>query len=374
MSRLKLSALVDRYVMLRRRRQGRSRRRRGVLLISSGGLGDTILFSLMIPRFRALAMDGEPIHVLVQTKSQAVAFLFPPDVRLIGMDYRRFLRNPVYRLGVCLDFNNAGYRLVVSADHLRLPTVDDVIVMACNAEYSIAMEPRSWPKHDKQLLANRCWYDRWVKVKSGMAHRAVRWTELANALTARDDPPPMVRFAPERVPNPAKRERPFVVLHPFSAVALRQHPIRQYRRIIDAVKADFDVILSAGPGDLARNPEYSELAGVIVNEEGLEAKAALLGAASLVASVDTSVMHLAAGIGVPTLCLAGAAHVVDSIPYDIRMTPDNVVFLYHDMECRGCLGECIHPPENGVYPCVARLDPDKVTAAVLKLLKKGGAA
>lgn len=371
MSRLKLSAPVDWYVRRLRRLQGPKRNGRGVLLISSGGLGDTVLFSLMLPRFMALAVDGEPVHVLVQAKSLAVAFLFPPNVRLIGVDYRRFLRNPVYRLRTCLDINNAGYRLVVSTDHLRLPTVDDIIVMACNAGQAVAMEPRSWPKHDRQLSANRRWYDRWVKVKEGMAHRMVRWTELANALTGRDDPPPIVRFAAERAPTPAGRSRPFIVLHPFSAVAERQHPIGRYRRIIEAVAADFEVILSAGPGDLERNPDYAELADVIINEESLAAKAALLGAASLVVSVDTSVMHLAAGIGVPTLCLAGAAHVVDSIPYDIRMIPDNVTFLYHDMDCRGCLGACIHPLENGVYPCIARLGDDEVTATVLRLLKKG---
>lgn len=369
--RLKLFDLVDWYVG----RTASATEKRGVLLISSGGLGDTILFSLAAPRFMELAVDGEPVHVLVRADTYPAAFLFPPGIEVIPVDYRRFLRRPLYRLRACMGLRKRGYRVAVSTDHKRLPTVDDALVMACGAEESLAMEPRSWPKHDQRLQANRRWYSRWVKVGEGMAHRMARWTELANALTGRDDPPPVVRFDPERLPPPAPHQKslgPLVILHPFSAIPERQHPPELYKKIIAALGPDHDVVLSAGPGDLERNPDYRpllDLPNVSVNEEGLQAKAALMRAARLVVSVDTSVMHLAVGIGAPTLCVASAAHVIDSIPYDPRMTPENVAFLYHDMECRGCLGECIHPLENGVYPCIARLDHGQVTAKAVELLK-----
>jgi ADP-heptose:LPS heptosyltransferase len=113
---------------------------------------------------------------------------------------------------------------------------------------------------------------------------------------------------------------------------------------------------------------------VRLDEQGLEAKAALMRAARLVVSVDTSVMHLAVGCGVTTLCLASAAHVIDSVPYDPRMTPDNVTFLYHDLPCRGCLGQCILPLEEGMYPCVARLDIEAVLAKVTGELRGGNKA
>ncbi len=373
MARFKLMDLVDWYVGLRARRRDPDRARRGVLLVSSGGLGDTILFSLMAPRFMALAQDGEPVHVLVQSKSLAVAFLFLPGVDLRGVDYRRFLRSPLYRLRASLDFFKAGYRLAISTDHLRLPTEDDAIVLACGAEQTMALEPRSWPKHDKRLQANRGKYSRWVKVKPGMAHRMARWTELANALTGRDDPQPIVSFDHGILPPPAQRTRPFVILHPFSAISERQHPPELFRLIIKALPSDHDVILSMGPGDLAHNPRFRALLdfpNVTKNEAELIKKMALIRAARLVVSVDTSVMHLAVGAGAPTLCVASAAHVVDSIPYDSRITPDNVTFLFHDMDCRGCLGACVHPLEDGMYPCVARLDHEEAAAKALVLLEK----
>ena len=370
MPRFKLFDLVDWTVRARSRLFPFKGPRRGVLLVSSGGIGDTMLFSLVVARFQALAVDGEPVNVIVRGDTHAAAFLYPPGITLVPVDYRRFVRSPLYRLRTCIALQKTGYRLAISADHYRLPTVDDALVMACAAEESVAMEPRTWPKHDRRLQGNRRWYTRWSAVREGLAHRMIRWVDFANDLTGQDDPPPVVTFPSERLPAPADLESPTVLIHPFSAIRPRQFPVGMFRAIIDSLPEDHRVILSAGPGDLDRNPDYAALVGgrVRVNTEGFESKAALVRAVRLVVSVDTSVMHLAVGAGTPTLCLATAAHVIDSIPYDAAMTPGNVTFLYHDMDCRGCLGNCIHPLEDGVYPCVARLGEDEVIKAVATLL------
>ena len=354
--------------------EARTGERLGVLLVSSGGLGDTILFSLAAPRFMALADGDEPVHLVVREESEAAAFLFPPAIEMRPVNYRRFIRNPFYRWSVRRRIRDFGYRVAVSTDHLRLPRVDDALVLAAGAPRTLAMEPRSWPKHDRLLEKNRGRYSRWYPVRDGRAHRMVRWVDLANAIAERSDPLPRVRFPPERLPAPAEARDPFAVVHPFSAVPARQHPPALYRRILDALPAGTPWVLSAGPGDLDRSPEFRALLerpGATLSEAGLEDKAALMAAARLVVSVDTSVMHLAVGVGAPTLCLASAAHVIDSVPYDPGMTPDNVTFLYHDMECRGCLGTCILSPEGGRYPCVARFDGGLAVAAAVGIWNSG---
>ncbi|MDD9875870.1 MAG: lipopolysaccharide heptosyltransferase family protein [Magnetovibrio sp.] len=350
----------------------------GVLLISSGGLGDTILFSLIAPRFAALAADGEAVDVIVQEGSAALQFLYPAPLRLIGLDYRRFIRDPFYRYRMSDRLFARRYRLCVSTDHLRLPTVDDALVAAAAAEKSYALEPRSWAKHDAELAANRRDYTDWVTPSAGMAHRMVRWHELVSALSASPPPLPRVRFPDAVLPAPETRARPFVVFHPFTSEAARQHAPETWAALADALAPDHDVVLSAGPGDLARNPGYDDLAArddVSLDERGFEAKLGLIRAARLVVAVDTSIMHLAAGAGAPTLCLASAAHVIDSIPYDPRIAPGNVEFLYHDMPCRGCLGACVHPLEGGRFACVdglAAADAVAKARAMLAEPESGG--
>lgn len=343
----------------------------GVLLISSGGIGDTILFSLMAPRFAALARPGESVDILVRRPAQAAAFCFPPGLTVFSIDYGAFLRRPIYRWKTQRDLAAKGYRLVIATDHLRHPLIDDVLVRACRAPESAALVARPWAKYDVLLARGRSLYKTLVTPSPGMVHRMVRWWELANALTGTSQPLPKVALPREILPAAKAHSGPFVLFHPFSAERVRMFSADIYRAIMAALPPTMRVVLSAGPGDLDRFPEFRCLleTGAHLADGSLEDKAALLQSARLAVCADTSMMHLAVACGAPTLCLASAAHVVDSVPYDPRMTPANVHFLLkHDMACAGCLGACSLPAEDGRYPCIARLEPSAITEKVLAML------
>ena len=94
MARPRLNHLIDGLAGLGRRGGPPS----GVIVISSGGLGDTVLFALVMARFQALAEDGEEIRVVLRHDAAAMAFLFPPEVTVEVIDYRRLRRGPAYRL------------------------------------------------------------------------------------------------------------------------------------------------------------------------------------------------------------------------------------------------------------------------------------
>lgn len=345
--------------------------KRGLLIVQSGGLGDAFLFTLMIERFMGLVGDNEPVTLILRRESTGGAFLFPDRVTVLGVDYRRFIRNAGYRWRMSRDVRRLGARVAVCADHLRLPTVSDTLIRASAATDRFALVPKSWPKHDEALNHNRQLYTRWITPDPAMQHRLIRWWELANGLTEKTEPPPLVAFDPRRLPTPSAATRPRVVIHPFSAVAEREAAPEIFRALARALADDHEVVVSAGPGDLARAPRHQALAdipGVRVDTGSIEAKAALLRGAALCVSVDSSIMHLAVGVGAPTLCVASAAHIVDSVPYDPRMTPKNVRFMVPEIDCAGCLGNCIHPFSDGRYLCLAQHTPETVTRAARNML------
>ena len=140
---------------------------------------------------------------------------------------------------------------------------------------------------------------------------------------------------------------------------------------MEHLKGDYDFVVASAPNDLETNPEYVSLAnvpGVSFDNSLFEDLAPKLKRARLVVSVDTAAMHLAAALGAPTLCLASAAYVNEITPYAAEITPDNVRFVYHSMECEGCLGSCPLPPEAGRFPCVARLDISDILKTIDELL------
>ena len=135
------------------------------------------------------------------------------------------------------------------------------------------------------------------------------------------------------------------------------------------------MIVAGAPQDPERNPAFdSLLAGPRVRfvDVGFEELGPLLRAARLVVSVDTAGMHLAATMGAPTLCLASAPHVGEIVPSAAEIKPPNVHFMFQEMDCAGCLGKCIHQPEKGMFPCVARLPGERVADKVRALWAEAG--
>lgn len=344
---------------------------RGVLLVSAGGLGDTVLFALVAGRFASLARPGETVTVLLRKDAARMAFTLPPGMGVRAVDFNR-LREPGYRWRTMAELHAANYRLVVSTDYLRHPDLDEALIAACGAPETAAMAPRPWPKHDRRLAAHRRRYGRLWESGAPMQDKVVRWAGFAAFLTGEALPPPVVRLPPEALPAAETLPAPTVVIQPFSAVTLKQSPPDLYRRIAAALPEGWQVRLAGHPSDLDRNPEYRPLLAlpnVSFEPAPFDRLAGILRAARLVVSVDTGCMHLAAALGVPTLCLASAAYVGEIVPYAEEIMPPNLRVLWQPMECAGCLGDCRRPAVERQYPCVAALDPDTVVATVREMLR-----
>ena len=90
---------------------------------------------------------------------------------------------------------------------------------------------------------------------------------------------------------------------------------------------------------------------------------AVLEGAAVVLTNDTGPMHMAVGLGRPTVCLFGPVN-----PEHYGHQSDNVITLYAPVFCSPCVHEIDEPPCNGNNVCMQRLSPDLVVRSVLKLL------
>lgn len=370
---MKLHRLIDPALSLARRLSPRPGSPSGLLLLSAGGLGDTVLFSLVLPRFAQLARPGESVTVLLRSDAAKMSFLFPPGVQVSTVDFAK-LRQPGYRRRTLAALYRAHYRLVVSTDFLRHPDLDEALAFACAAPETAAMEPRPWPKYQRRLTANRRRWDRLFASGAARQDKVTRWARFADFLTGRTEPAPVVTLGPDQMPAAVPLAAPTVFIQPFSAVKAKQSPPDLYRAIIAALPPGWAVRIAGHPSDLDKNPDYRpllELPGVAFEPAPFVQLAGMLRSARLVISVDTACMHLAAALGVPTLCLASAAYVGEIVPYAEAVTPASVRFLWQPMDCAGCLGDCRLPPVDSMYPCVAALDRAMVVNQVVRMTEIG---
>jgi heptosyltransferase-3 len=125
----------------------------------------------------------------------------------------------------------------------------------------------------------------------------------------------------------AAPDAPYAVVHPNPKFEYKRWTQEGWARLIEWLReSGLHVVLTSGPDEserarcaaLARSPGVSNLAGTL----SFAALSALLRGARLYAGPDTSVTHLAAACGVPTLALYGPSNPVKWGPWPAGCTDD----------------------------------------------------
>ena len=369
---MKLFNLQDSFQTRVNRRRKRQTNPYGLLLISSGGLGDTVLFAYVVEEFLALAKPNERVVLLCNRGSEKMGFLFSPSIEILSIDFQRLRQNLAYRRSIMGSLFEANFRLVIHTDYLRHPDMDEALARACAATEAIAMKPRYLTKYARRIKGNLGIYHRLFDSGPEKKDKIRRWLEFATWLSPRSPKLETLQIPEDRIPLPSKEPTPLIVITPYSAVKEKQFPPPLYEKILRSIPDDYTIAITGTLLDRKRNPEFEyliKMPRVHFEDTNFKNLASRMRAADLVISVDTACMHLAVAVGASTLCLASAAYVGEIVPYDAAWSPAHVKFLYKNMPCAGCLGNCHLPNKNGRFPCVAELSDETILIEVRKSLK-----
>ena len=370
---MKIATLLDPVLRLYLRYRKRKRRAEGVLLVSSRGPAEMVFLSAVLPRFMRLGMLDETVTLLCRPDAAGMSFLFPRFLKLRRIDFRR-LDELDYRWKNFIDLHAQHYRLIVSLDYIRDHMKDEALILAADPAETAGMVPPPFKRNFRQRMTeSEGVFD--ILFDSGPVRQdqIVRWSKFADEIMDDRQQPDLALLPDSQLP-PAESIPDTVVLFPFSAVKQRQLPVENWRLLVSVIPEHWQVRVAGHRDDFDRNPEYMSLMSqpnVRAETSGFERLASILMGSRLVVGIDTAGLHLAVLLGVPTMCLASAAYVGAGVPYDDRVVPGNVQFVYVPMECQGCLGRCKFPLENGMYKCVNAIDTDQVMAFVRDATARG---
>ena len=285
-----------------------------------------------------------------------------------------------------------------------------------------ALARRLWRRYDLALITQQS--DRAhlygliaAPVRSGLVpeRRSISWWKrllLRHAVTIDDEGTPTVqeklalldpwrldRARPEVAPPPgeplpAEIERQLVgapvVVHVPSMWSYKQWPMRHFREVIEALLARGHQVLLTGSGSEVDQAQVAEVRDVgtapaLIDVSGrlsLAQVATLLARAALYVGPDTSITHLAAAIGTPTVTVFGPTNPVRWGPWPRGAAPDEawvrqqprqqvgrVIMLQAEQACIACgragcddsresRSACLDatPPSRVIQECLAVLD------------------
>lgn len=261
-------------------------------LIETAAVGDVILLSGVVRDLRAARPDARIVLFVTSTNAGFARLLDGPDevvvlpVRAVGRAVRRVRAE---RLDVCVDFG-------------AWPRFDALVTVCSGARCTVGRRTQGQHRH--------LGYDVVVD-HSSTVHEVVNFRRLVEPLGVDSTSEPRIAIPP----GPSGQTGAYAVCHLWPGGANfqeRSWPGDRWRELAGVMNArGLDVVLTGGPGDVAPTAKIVDqwrAGGVRATSAAgtsPERCARLLGGASIVVSVNTGVMHLAAALGVPTVGLNG---------------------------------------------------------------------
>lgn len=327
---------------------------RRVLVIRPGGIGDAVLLFPMLQAMRE-AWPGLHLDVLAEGRN---AGLF----RANGV-VDRVLRYD--RLGDLRRVLRGRYDLVVDSEQTHYLSATVALFTRAPVRVGFATNRRRW------LFTRRVPYSRQI-------YEALSFLELFRAASGREVAfdrdssffpldEPHHRWAAEALGD--LPEAPLAVIHPGASTPLRRWRPDRYHQVASALlERGLSVAVVGGPSDREAADEVcrglpAERILDLAGRTDLARTAAVIARAALYVSADTGPLHLAYGLGVPTVHLFGPGELEKWAPAGARYRT-----VREPLPCSPCTRYGATPPCCQGVRCMEELEVEQVVRAIDEVL------
>jgi hypothetical protein len=376
----------------------------GVAIVRQYGIGDALLFKLLLPLYaEALNVKPEEIVLWGAVAWKPVAFLFK-DNPVVWIDEKKFARNPFYRLKTIVKFRRAGYKTALTGMGFRLAHMVDVLIANSGATSKIVVMPREGLKYP--LLFNH-YFKKMTQIvqvpdldpEVRRQTTPVRVHELIHqlmfisgfsgqslsSLIERLKGQSLALAYPQiQLPQGQEPHR-YVVMNFGASYGYRCWPIERFwiltERLLDK---GYGVVFLGGPAELSQQDSLlakalelnakkmnGPLVSVAINLWNFEQVGTFLRDAALVVSCETGMAHLSALIGQKTVCIMGGGQDGSFVPYPKELGFDQARFAFEWMPCFQCNWACdkiSRKVQGEIFPCIDKVSVENVWGHMTDLL------
>jgi ADP-heptose:LPS heptosyltransferase len=322
-----------------------------VLVVRPGGIGDAVLLAYAINSLKKIYPDGQ-IAILAERRNAGVFQLIPGVHEVLCYDRpREFVRALRGRYDVVID-TEQWYRL--SAVVARLVRSQMKIGFGTN-------ERRRMFTHDIRYDMD--------------AYEADNFMALLKPLgidRQRDTGAVILELPLESVSKASRLLQPlgtgsFVVISAGASIPEKRWGTERFRFVAKRLTEDgYQVVVVGGGGDRADGYVIAGALGLnLAGMTTLAETAAVVARSSLVISGDSGVLHMAAGLGIPTVSFFGPSSTAKWAPKG-KMH----VALNHHLPCSPCSRFGTIPPCLINARCMKEITPEEVLEAARRLLSQ----
>ena len=331
----------------------RPERPSSILLIRPGGIGDAVL---LIPAIQAISKQypSAQIRVLAERRNASAFQLCPEVHQILRYDRPSELFSALRGAYDVVIDTEQWHRL--SAVVARLTRAPMLIGFATNERSRLFTNPITYSHDDYEV-------DSFIHLIAPLAVEPVQPAERFLVV-------PADAGQREEALVASLANRAFVAIFPGASIPERRWGEDRFRRLAELLAAfDVPVVVVGGEADkgageaIVANGKGLNLAG----RTSLSETAAVIQKSALLVSGDSGVLHIAVGLGVPTVSLFGPGRSRKWAPRGERH-----VVINKALPCSPCTTYGTTPPCRDDARCMQEITVDEVFNAVTILLTATG--
>lgn len=325
---------------------------KSILLIRPGGIGDAVLLMAAIKVIKQ-ANPTCIIDILSEKRNSAV-FTLSADIRAVYLYHSPFdllsvLRN---RYDAVID-TEQWYRL--SAVVARLVRAPVKIGYWTNERQRLFTDPVPYSQDDSETVSFlKLLHPLGFAVPSNVNAPFLRIPDTSASVA-------------DSLLKQTKGE-PFVALFPGASVREKRWKKERLISLAANLISQTRLVVIGGREDVSISNDIAKGGGLnLAGRTSLAETAAIIARAEVLVSSDSGVLHLAAGLGVPTVALFGPSSIAKWAP---RGSNDRVVSA--KLPCSPCSRYGTIPPCRHDVGCMDKITVDQVTMAVESVIAERG--
>jgi len=296
-----------------------------------------------------------------------------------SLDRKSFFGNPLYRLSMLKKVRRTAFEVAAQPVYSREFSYGDSLIRATGALERIGFQGDVTNTSICAKKISDRWYTKLLKVRDDEVMELQRQAEFIRGLGHIEVEPsfPCLGVC-YPLPEEFAVER-YCVVVPGAGATHRQWPLENFAKVAKLIHDRFGlrVVICGAPSEAVLGSLLAEsLPEAFCNWVGrtsLRELIAIVDGSRFVLSNETSAVHIAAAVGVPSVCIQGGGHFGRFVPYQITASCFDVppVSVNAHMDCFKCNWVCrFDVPTGEPAPCIEKITVESVWNAVEKVMQR----
>lgn len=382
------------FLFLFGKRTNRDNWENRLLIINLEALGDLVIFTSVLKYYKKRFPDKK-IYLLIKKgfgAEKIFAGNFADEVLIL--DYQRFSRNPFYGVKFINSLRRIGFAKVINHDHNAAEIQGKIIAVETGAKETLAYRGTSFEweipfdvqqKNNLRIVARKI-FPRYTRIIPGIGRNpsSIRYpsainhysaiykaatgfkesdysTTLGNLGGVREDI--LKKFGVEK--------GRYAVIVPGASVKFRRWPLKNFVKLAEFLhKKGLSIAITGSPAEAGIAENFASLSDFpiinLIGKTNFIEFVEIIRSSRLVVTNDTSSVHLAVALKVPSLCIVGGGNFGMFSDYGYE---DINRWVYEKSPCFGDNWRCGASLRDGMSPCVAAVKLEKVLEELENLLE-----